>query len=63
MEALLNSSINTIQHLDLGSNPLWFKIRYGYDFYDNEEAVEMLTEVISKQTSSLQILNLNANYF
>ena len=30
---------------------------------DREGAVEMLTEVISNQTSSLQILNLNKNPF
>ena len=67
MDALLNSSIRTINHLDLSSNTSWFIIRNYYMkrkyIKDREGAVEMLTEVISNQTSSLQILNLNKNPF
>ena len=59
LEALLNSSISTIQYLNLNSNRSWFG---NYDT-DREGAVEMLTEVISNMTSSLQILNLKWNIF
>ena len=59
LEALLNSSISTIQHLDLGRNSSWFN----HDETDREGAVEMLTEVISKMTSSLQKLDLRRNFF
>ena len=59
MEALLNSSISTIQNLDLAMNTSWFN----HGGADREGAVEMLTEVISKMTSSLQILTLEENHF
>ena len=54
LEALLNSSISTIQHLDLACNESWFS----HGKTDREGAVEMLTEVISNMKSSLQKLNL-----
>ena len=60
LEALLNSSISTIEHLDLSENKSWFK-KDNYTY--REGSVEMLTEVISKQTSSLKILNLNNDIF
>ena len=46
MESLLNSSVCTIKHLDLGDNYNWFHIK-GKSL-DREGAEEMLTEVISK---------------
>ena len=59
MEALLNSSISTIQHLNLSHNFSWFN----HDGADREGAIEMLTEVISNMTSSLQTLDLSSNRF
>ena len=43
LEALLNSSITTIERLDLRFNSSWFK----NNNTDREGAVEMLTEIIS----------------
>ena len=40
LEALLNSSISTIQHLNLSSNKKWF---------ESEEVVELMMDVIGKQ--------------
>lgn len=59
LEALLNSSISTIQHLNLSFNSSWFN----HADTDREGAIEMLTEVISNKTSSLQTLNLARNRF
>ena len=58
LESLLNSSICTIQHLNIGGNFSWFKKS---KIEDREGATEMLMEVISNQTSQLQILNLYCN--
>ena len=59
MEAILNSSITTIEYLNLEDNESWFK----NGGTDREGAVEMLTEVISKMTSSLKKLDLGLNQF
>ena len=48
LESLLNSSICTIQHLNIGGNSSWFKKS---ESEDREGAAEMLMEVISNQTS------------
>ena len=61
LEALLNSSICTIQHLDLSNNSSWF--RNDSTGEERKGVDDMLVEVINKQTPSLQILNLNFNYF
>ena len=60
IEALLNSSICSIYYLNLGDNKSWFNNSKGSS---RNEAVIKLAEIISKQTSSLQILDLNQNYF
>ena len=59
LEALLNSSISTIQYLNLSCNSSWFN----HGDTDREGAVEMLTEVISNMTSSLQELHIQDNRF
>ena len=61
LEALFNSSICTIQDLNLSHNSSWFnKVNTGED---REGALEMLTEVISNQSPNLQILNLGKNSY
>ena len=59
LEALVNSQISSIQNLQLGNNKEWFN--NGNDA--NEGVVDMLVEVISKQSSCLQTLNLFLNEF
>ena len=49
LETLLNSSITTIKDFILPNNLFWFK----NGDIEREGSVEMLTEVISNQTSSL----------
>ena len=48
LESLLNSSICTIQHFNIGGNSSWFKKNARED---REGAVEKLMEVIKNQTS------------
>ena len=46
LETLLNSSISTIQHLNLSNNRSWFK--YTNTGEDRKGVIDILTEVISK---------------
>ena len=61
LETLLNSSISTIQYLNLSHNRSWF--RYTNTGEDIKVVIDILTDVINNQTHSLQILNLESNYF
>ena len=54
MEALLNSSISTIENLRLNGNSSWFNYGYTDREREREGAIEMLTEVIGNMSSSLQ---------
>ena len=61
LEALVNSSISTIQHLNLSQNRSWF-----IDSSTRQDRLgvfEMLSIVIENQKQYLQILNLESNYF
>ena len=59
LEVLLNSTICTIQHLDLSYNSSWFK----NGDTDREGAIDMVTEIISNQTPCLHVLQLGVNAF
>ena len=56
LESLVNSTITTIQELDMGGNRSWFQKNFRSD---REGYIEMLNEIISKQVSSLRKLNLS----
>ena len=59
LEALLNSTICTIQSLNLYGNSSWFK----NGTTDRESSVDMLAQVISNQQPLLHTLNLGGNEF
>ena len=61
LEAFLNSSIQTIKHLNLSWNESWFN--HGDTKEEREGIVEMLTEIISMQTECPNVLNLGRNRF
>lgn len=54
LETLLNSSNCSLQHLNLSNNEMWFK---------DDRGLDMLTEVIRKYKSCLEILKLASNKF
>lgn len=62
LEALVSSQICTIQHLKIDQNSSWFA---NHSKRENRDLgiIDMLAEIISNQTSCLQILNLSYNCF
>ena len=61
LEALCNSNIFTIQHLNLAANNSWFS--HPQTKEEREGTVDLLVEIISRQIDCPNILNLGANLF
>ena len=59
-EAILNSNIDSISDLNFFYNHSWFTDQYTEE--DRSSNIELLKELISKQTSLLH-LNIGHNYF
>ena len=62
LEALLNNNIQSIQDLNLSYNQSWFIVINSKTYEDRSSNVDLLGELISKQ-SGLKHINLGENYF